>query len=261
MTVLSVAWGRRLVAILLAGVATVASAQNFEISQNGQNVGTAGLSVKQSGGGFSAVSWAKVKMPGLDYNFSQNQLLDGVYQLKSVQLQGSVNGTKATVNAAPEGQQLAMKISANGKSVDTPLAFHPQAVFFPDFDPAALQTLLSLGALRNNRDLWAIIPKQTGSVTAMRIATKPDEQGALNGQQGPVHHVTVTVDADTIEVFSNASNQLMQAEWTDEGFAMVRQGFVLTPSARPRMAPPAQRQAAPAQPDAQSSPTGAQGPQ
>jgi hypothetical protein len=239
-------------AMIVTGATGLASAQSFQISQNGQNVGTAGLSVKPAGGGFSSTSWTKIKMPGLDYSFSENESLDGGYQLKTSQLDGSVNGTKATVNAVPQGQQLDIKINANGKVINTPLAFHPQAVFFPDFDPAALQMVLSVGALHNNRDLWAIIPKQAGSVAAMRIATKPDEQGILNGQQSPIHHITVTTDADTIEIFSNPSNQLMQAEWSEEGFAMVRQGFVLTPSAKPRTPPPAQQQQPPAQPNAQA---------
>lgn len=243
MRILNCCFGRVLaVSLALTAGTALSSAQNFQLSQNGQNVGTAGLSVKPSSSGVNSTSWTKIKMPGLDYSFQENESMDGSYQLKSAQLDGSVNGTKATVNAAPQGQQLAIKINANGKVISTPLAFHPQAVFFPDFDPAALQTMLSLGALRNNRDLWAIIPKQAGSVTALRIATKPDEQGSLNGQQTPIHHITVTADADTIEIFSSPSNQLMQAEWTEEGFAMVRQGFVLTPPAKPRTPPPAKQQ-------------------
>src|SRR5450756_580083 len=220
MSVLQRWLGRVLVgSVFLALGAAVGSAQSFQISQNGKSVGTAGLSLKQAANGFSSASWAKINMPGLIYNFSENQAMDGGYQLRNAQLSGSVNGTKATVNTALQGQQLLMKIDANGKVINTPLAFHPQAVFFPDFDPAALQTVLNLGALHNNRDLWAVIPKQTGSVAAMRIATKPDEQGTLNGQQTPIHHITITADADTIEVFSNPSNELMQAEWTEEGFA------------------------------------------
>ena len=51
------------------------------------------------------------------------------------------------------------------------------AVFMPDFDPGALETLLAIAARSNNRDLWAIIPKQAGSVEAVQLATYPDEQG------------------------------------------------------------------------------------
>ena len=34
-----------------------------------------------------------------------------------------------------------VKIRANGSATNTPLAFHPSSVFFPDFDPGALQIL------------------------------------------------------------------------------------------------------------------------
>ncbi len=237
--------------LVVAAGAEFASAQSFEISQNGQKVGSAGLSLKPSAGGFGSTSWTKIKMPGLDYSFSENETMAGGFALKSAQLDGSVNGTKATVTASAQGQQLAMKINANGQVINTPLAFHPQAVFFPDFDAAALQTVLNLGALHNNRDLWAVIPKQSGSVEPLRIVTKQDEQGTLNGQQTPIHHVTISTGADTIEVFSDPSNELMQAEWSQEGFAMVRQGFVLTPPARPRTPPPAQQ---PANPDGGQTP-------
>jgi hypothetical protein len=124
-------------------------------------------------------------------------------------------------------------------------------VFLPDFDPGALQTLLNLGAANNNRDIWALIPKQTGSVIGLRIATNADLQGTLNGKPIEVHHLTVTYGTDKTELFSSPNHELLQAEWTDEGFAMVRQGFKLTPPARPNAAPPA----APP-PDATQAPTG-----
>ena len=227
---------------MVAGlVAAQARAQSFILSQNGKSVGSADLAIKQAGGGFDATSKAKVDMPGLKYNFSEHENLDGSYHLQNVQLKGSVNGTSASVDTAPQGQQFAMKIDASGKVTNTPLAFHPQAVFYPDFDPAALQVMLNLGAAHNNRDLWAIVPKQSGSVAALRIATKPDESGTLDGKPVVVHHYTVTTPAETTEVFSGPSNQLLQAEWTSEGFAMVRKGFVINPPAKPRTPPPAQQ--------------------
>jgi len=240
------------IGLVLFAAAVSASAQSFIVSQNGQSVGTATLAVHQSGAAVSVSSEANIKMPGLDYNFAQNQTLDAGFHLKTAQLKGSVNGTKATVNAAPQGNQFALKIDANGHVTTTPLDFHPQAVFFPDFDPAALQTVLSLGATRNNRDLWALVPKQTGSVQPLRITTKANEHGTLNGKPVEVHHLTVTMGSDTTELFSGPQNELLQAEWTQEGFALVRKGFILTPPARPGAPPPpAQQQpatAAPVQP-------------
>ena len=232
-------------------IAARAHGQSFAISQNGKSVGTASLSLKQVAGGFDSTSGTKIDMPGLKYSFSENATLDAGYRLSKVQLTGSVNGASATVTTVPQGQQFLMKINANNQVTNTPLAFHRETVFLADFDPGALQTLLNLGATINNRDMWALIPKQTGSITALRIATNADMQGTLNGKPLGVHHLTVTYGSDKTELFSGPSNELLQAEWTDEGFAMVRQGFKLTPPARPNAAPPA----APP-PDATPAPTG-----
>jgi hypothetical protein len=226
-------------------------AQSFIISQNGKTVGNASLSIKQTGNGVDATSGAKIDMPGLKYSFDQTQTLDRGYHLTSADLKGSVNGTSATVDASTQGQQFLMKINASGKVTNTPLAFHRSAVFLPDFDPASLQVLLNLGATSNNRDLWALVPKQAGSVAALRVATKMDEQGTLDGRAIAVHHLTVTQDTTATEIFSGPSNELLQVEWSDEGFAMVRQGFKLTPPKRPNAAPPA---APPQQPAGQQQP-------
>jgi hypothetical protein len=170
--------------------------------------------------------------------------LNAGFHLQQVELKGAVNGTSATVNASPQGQQFAMKINANGSVTNTPLVFHPQAVFLPDFDPGALQVLLNLGAAHNNAGIWALIPKQAGSVAPLRIVTNADMQGTLDGNPIAVHHLTVTHDTSKTELFSSPSNELLQAEWTDEGFAMVRNGFKLTPPARPGAPPPAPAQPA-----------------
>jgi hypothetical protein len=243
--------------LMAAGLITAQlHAQSFAVSQNGKSVGTASLLLKQGAGGFDSTSGAKIDMPGLKYSFSENESLDAGYHLTKVQLNGSVNGTSATVNTLPQGQQFLMKINANGQVTNTPLAFHPQAVFLPDFDPGALQVLLNLGAAHNNRDMWALVPKQTGSIAALRVATNADMQGTLNGKPLTVHHLTVTQDSSKTELFSSPANELLQAEWTDEGFAMVRQGFKLTPPARAGAPPPVPQQPAgqPAQPQGQAPP-------
>jgi hypothetical protein len=237
-----------MVGLMAAGLfAARLQAQDFILSQNGKSVGKASLHMDKEGAGFAAKSEADIKMPGLDYKFSENESLDAGYHLTAAKLNGSVNGTSAKVETTKLGQQFQMKIDANGNVVNTPLAFHSRAVFFPDFDPGALQVLLNLGAAHNNLDIWALVPKQTGSVAALRIATDADMQGALNGRPFTVHHITATLGTSKTELFSSPANELLQAEWTDEGFAMVRQGFKLTPASRPG-APPAAPQQAPQQP-------------
>jgi hypothetical protein len=91
---------------------------------------------------------------------------------------------------------------------------------------------------RNNRDLWAIIPKQTGSepgsVAPIELATYADEQGTQNGKPITVHHLVATIAGAKTDLFSGPENQLLQAELPQEGFVLVRKGFVLTPPAKPQ---------------------------
>ena len=228
----------RNICLVLLAAAVPASAQSFLISQNGQSVGSATLNWVRNGAAYGLSSNASINMKGLNLSFSQTGYLGAHLNLRNMQLNGQVNGTPVTVGAQTSGQQYLLNIFANGQRINTPLAFHARTVFFPDFDPAGLQAMLRLGAAYNNAHIWAVIPKQTGSIVPMRIATDADMQGKLNGSPVPVHHFTVNVNGGTIEVFSSMTSDLLQAEWTQEGFAIVRQGFVLTPTSHPIGAPP-----------------------
>jgi hypothetical protein len=252
--------------VSLVFLPVLAFAQSFTLSQNGKPVGTATLAIKaaavhtaaadaaKAGGkaaagktaagkgagvatGFDLSSEVKINMPGLDYSFTETEGLNAGYHLRKAQLNGLVNGKAATVSALRTGQQISLKIATTGPGTTTPLAFHAQSVFMPDFDPGSLQVLLKLAAAANNLDLWALIPKQTGLTSAVQITAAADEEGTLNGAPIAVHHLSVSTDTDKIELFSNAANELLQAEWTQTGFALARQGFVLKPAARPPAAP------------------------
>jgi hypothetical protein len=112
------------------------------------------------------------------------------------------------------------------------LAAHAAAVFLADFDPGALQTLVTVAEAQNSRDLWAIVPKQAGSMQAIQLATYADEQGWLDGKPITVHHLAATVGGEETDLFAGPDNQLLQAELPQPGFALVRKGFVLTPPKR-----------------------------
>jgi hypothetical protein len=178
-------------------------------------------------------------MKGLDYNLSKTEELTSANRLKHVQLSATVNNSAVTVNADPGPAQILLKISANGRNSTTNLALHAGAVFLPDFDPGAFDTLLALAAAQNNRGLWAIIPKQAGSINPVQMATYADERGTLDGKPVTVHHLQATFANTTADLFSGSGNQLLQAELNEQGFALIRKGFVLTPPAKPG-APPSQ---------------------
>jgi hypothetical protein len=234
---------------VIAGLATFGSAQSvaqsasFTIAQNGKPVGTATVTFAVTPKGYDTTTVVRVAMQGLNYALSKTEHLSSANHLGHVQLSATVNNSAVNLTAAPDSAQLLINISANGRSSTTRLASHPAAVFLPDFDPGALETLLALAVTNNNRDLWAILPKQSGnepaSTVPIQLATYADEQGALDSKPISVHHLVATIAGARSDLFSGPENQLLQAELPQQGFALVRQGFVLTPPAKPG-APPAE---------------------
>jgi hypothetical protein len=239
-----------LVAGFLPFAATPAAAQSgsFTIAQNGKSVGTADYNFVSTPHGYSSTSVVRLAMQGLNYSLSKTESLSAANHLRHVQVSAIVNNAAVNVTAAPDTAQLLLNVSANGKSTTARLASHPAAVFLPDFDPGALETLLALAVTHNNANLWAIIPKQTkgpdgsdqaGSIQPIQLATYADEQGTLDSQPITVHHLVATIADAKTDLFSGPENQLLQAELPQQGFALVRTGFVLTPPTKPG-APPVQ---------------------
>jgi hypothetical protein len=184
-------------------------------------------------------------MQGLNYQLSKTEQLSASNILLHVQLSAIINNSAVNVVAKPDATQFLLNISANGRASTTRLDAHNHAVFLPDFDPGALETLLAIAAGSNNRDLWAIIPKQAGTIEPIQLATYPDEQGTLDGKPVTVHHLVATIAGNTTDLFAGPDNQLLQAELPQQGFALVRTGFVLTPPTRPLAPPPAPTTASP----------------
>lgn len=210
-----------------------AQSSEFIVSQNGHPVGTASFQMNSTPSGHEAISVVKVSMTGLEYALSKTEQQDPSHHVQHVILSGVVNGSAVNLVGKPDGANFLLNISANGRGSASRLAAHPVQVFLPDFDPGALQTLLTLAAAQNDRDLWAIIPRQAGSVAAIQLATLPDEQGTLDGKPVAVHHLAATIAGNETDLFSGPDNQLFQAELPQPGFALVRKGFVLTPPKRP----------------------------
>ena len=232
-----------LVAVLLAMTAVPAFAQpgSFDIAQHGHTVGAASFNFVSTPRGYASTSVVRIAIQGLDYALSKTEQLSPANHLRHVQLSATVNNSAVNITAAPDAAQFLLNISANGRSSTTRLPLHPAAVFLPDFDPGALETLLALAVTHSNTGLWAILPKQSGSqigsIAPIQLATYADEQGALDGKPIPVHHLVATIAGAATELFSGPENQLLQAELPQQGFALVRKGFVLTPPAKPG-APP-----------------------
>lgn len=231
----------------VAPVAAFAQSATFSVSQHGKTVGTASFSFVSKSAGCDSTSLVRVSMQGLNYSLSKTEELSPSKGLLHVQLSAIVNDSAVNIAGKPDGAQFLVNISANGRSNTTRLEAHNLAVFLPDFDPGALETLLTLAASNNNRDLWAIVPKQAGSIEPIQLATYPDERGTLDDEPISVHHLVATISGATTDLFSGPKNELLQAELPQQGFALVRNGFVLTPPSRPLAPPPAPAQNAPSQ--------------
>jgi hypothetical protein len=224
-----------ILALALAQSAIDAQAQSgaFEIAQNGQTVGSASFQFTATKDGYDSTSVVKVAMQGLDYALSKNEQLSAANQLQHAILSATVNGEAVSVVAAPDAAQLLLNISANGKSSTARLDAHAGAVFLPDFDAGALETLLALAVTQNNRALWAIVPKKAGSIDPVQLATYPDQEGTLDAKPITVHHLVATIAGANTELFSGPENQLLLAELPQAGFALIRKGFQLNPPAKP----------------------------
>ena len=209
----------------------------IEIAQHGHTVGTASFQFTATPSGYNSTALVKVAMQGLDYALSKTEQLSMSNQLEHVQASAAVNGQAVSVVAAPDSAQFLLNISANGKSTTTRLAKHAATVFLADFDPGALQTLLTLAAVHNDRGLWVILPIKAGSIEPVQLATYPDQQGTLDGHPILVHHMVATIAGGSTDLFSGPENQLLQAELPQEGFALIRKNFVLTPPAKPIVPP------------------------
>ena len=225
-----------LVSVWMAVALTRAAAAQkveFDVAQHGHPVGTASCQFTKNADGIESKSLVRVAMEGLDYALSKDEQLSADRQIKHVQLNAAVNGEAVHVVVEPDSAQLLMNTSAAGKSTTTRLDAHAGAVVLADFDPGALETLLAVGAAQNGRDLWAVIPKQNGSIDPVQLATYADQEGTLDGKPIAVHHLIATIAGANTDLFAGPENQLLQAELPQEGFALVRKGFVLTPPTRP----------------------------
>jgi hypothetical protein len=230
--------------LFLPPLHTVGQSGSFIISQHGHSVGTATVTSAGTPAGLDDTTVIKVSMQGLNYSLSKTERLTPANRLKHAQLSATVNNSAVNVTVSTNASQVLLNTSANGQSTTNQLPLHLNAVLLPDFDPGALDTLLALAAAHNNAGVWAIIPKQNGSELPVILATYADEQGTLDTQPITVHHIVATIAGATTDLFSGPQNQLLQAELPQNGFALVRNGFVLTPPAKAG-APPTPPPAAP----------------
>jgi hypothetical protein len=235
-------------ALLLASSAPALRAQStlpadsarFTINQGSHPVGQSAFSIQPTRQGriatpaaYAVASHGSLSVENTKYSFSSSGSLDKNLSILQENLNGIVNGSAVTFAVHPAGGNFAIDISANGRPYRNSLARPAQAVFFPDFDMSGYEILLALAATHPGAPISALIPKQTGILSAATLAPQADVQGTLNGKPLALHHASLTIGTVTSELYYSPANSILEVDIPSQTFAVVRENFQLQPPPPP----------------------------
>ena len=143
----------------LLSLSAAGQSGSFIVAQHGKPVGTATVTFTATPHGYGSTSFVRIAMQGLNYALSKTERSPpATNSARAVERHSQRLGRQPS----PPRPTPPSSCSTSPPTAIAPparLAQHPAAVFLPDFDPGAFDTLLALAVARNNRDLWAIIPK------------------------------------------------------------------------------------------------------
>jgi hypothetical protein len=244
---------------LYAQSALSAESPHFTINQGNHAIGRSDFSIQPVKQGpivtpaaYSVTSHGTLSLQNTKYSFSASGSLDSNLAILQENLNGIVNGAAVTVAVRPVAGNFAIDISANGKSYHNSLNRPAQTAFLPDFDLAGYAILLDLATRHPGTQIWVLIPKQTGILSATTLAPQADVQGTLNSKAMTVHHSSLTIGSVVTELYFSAANSLLEVDIPSQTFAVVRENFQLQPPPPPppEAAPNSQQpnSAAPTQP-------------
>jgi len=223
---------------------------HFTINEGNHAVGRTDFSIQPVHQGaittpaaYSVISHGTLTLKNTTYSFSGSGSLDSNLAILQEDLNGIVNGSAVTFGVRANGQKFAINISANGKSYQNSLNRPGQTVFFPDFDLSSYEILLNLAARHPGTLNWALIPKQTGILSAANLTPQADVQATLNAKTLTVHHQSLTIGSVVSELYYSPANRILEVDIPGQAFAIVHENFQLQ---------------APPPPPADASPTGQQ---
>jgi hypothetical protein len=227
-----------------------ADTAHFTINQGNHQVGRSDfsiVSVKQGSiatpAAYTIASHGTLSIQNTKYSFSGSGSLDRDLSILQEDLNGIINGSAVTFAVHPSGGNFVIEISADGRSYRNSLNRPAQTVFFPDFDLASYDVLLSLAAGHPGTPISALIPKQTGILNAATLAPQADVQGTLNGKPLTLHHTSLTIGSVVSELYYASDNRILEVDIPGQTFAVVRDNFQLQPPP-----PPPPNEAQPNQP-------------
>lgn len=224
-----------------------ADSGHFTINEGNHTVGRSDFSIQPLRQGsittpaaYSVNSHGTLTLKDTSYSFSGSSRLDGNLGILQEDLNGIVNGSAVTFALRTSGNKFAINISASGKNYQNSLNRPGQTVFFPDFDLASYEILLSLAASHPGAANWALVPKQTGILSTASLAPQVDVPATLNAKPSAVHHQSLTIGSVTSELYYSGTNRILEVDIPSQAFAIVHDNFQL-------QVPPPPPQAAPAQ--------------
>jgi hypothetical protein len=197
----------------------------YALDLSGHPCGTISTNINPTSNGYALATTAKLQINTTPFAFSRNGVIDRQLNPVKETLNGAVNGSAVLFALNTAAGKYAINISANGKQYSNSLAQHAHTVFLPDFDPVAVQVLIT--TLATNQSVWVLIPKQTGLLYPVQVAQKPQTQGTLDGKSVTVRHISVTIAGVSSDIFSTPTGLFLQEETPQQGFALVRNGFKL----------------------------------
>jgi hypothetical protein len=236
-------------ALLQAQATVPTDSGHFVINQGNHPVGRSDFSIQpvQQGqittpAAYSVTSHGNVNLQNTKYSFSGSGSLDKTLGILQENLNGIVNGSAVTFAVQTAANNFVINISADGRSYRNSLSRTAPTVFFPDFDMASYEILLSLAAQHPGTSISALIPKQTGILSAATLAPQSDVQATLNGKNVTVQHSSLTIGSVTSELYYFSGSRILEVDIPSQTFAVVHDNFQLQPP------PPPPANASPNQP-------------
>jgi hypothetical protein len=224
----------------LQAQANVADTAHFTINQGNHPVGRSDfsiLTVRQGSiatpAAYTVTSHGTLSIGSTKYSFSGNGSLDKDLSILQENLNGIVNGSAVTFAVHPSDGNFVIDISADGRSYRNSLNRPAQTVFFPDFDLSSYDTLLNLTTRHPGTPISALIPKQTGILSAATLAPQADVQGTLSGKSLTLHHSSLTIGSVVSELYYSPDNRILEVDIPSQTFAVVRDNFQLQPPPPP----------------------------
>ena len=232
-----------------AQTAVITDSGHFTINQGNHPVGSSQFSIQPVKQGkittpsaYSVTSHGTLNLQSTRYSFSATGSLDQDLAILQEDLNGVVNGSAVTFAVRSSGASFAIDISASGRSYRNSLNRPAQTVFFPDFDLSSYDILLALAARHPGAPISALIPKQSGILSAATLTPQADVQATLNGASITVHHSSLTIGSVTSDLYYSGTNRILEVDIPSETFAVVHDNFQLqAPPPPPEAAPNGQQ--------------------